>query len=101
MIIEREKEPLVTLFNHYEDLDFTCQHFLRDGGVLRYNYISASSKYLNPDGGITHWYGGKKKREEDQENGAVLMLLKYGKMCRAVKKKTGWDIRLNHQFKIK
>ena len=101
LIIEREKEPLQTLFNHYEDLDFTCQHFLRDGGVLRYNNISISTKYFNPDGGITHWYGGKEKRQQDQENGAVLMLLKYGKMCRAIKKKIGWDIRLNHHFKIK
>ena len=106
LILDREKVPLVTLFNHYEDQCFTCQHFLRDGGVLRYNNISISTKYFNPDGGITGWFGGKEKRKQDQENGAVLMLLKYGKMCRAIKKKRkdigeGWDIRLNHNFKIK
>ena len=34
-IIDLDKECLWTDFDHYEDVDFTCQHFKRDGGVVK------------------------------------------------------------------
>jgi hypothetical protein len=37
LIIDREMKPIQTDFNHYEDFDFTIQHFLRDKSIIRLN----------------------------------------------------------------
>ena len=100
LIIDRDYAPILTDFNHYEDFDFTCSHFLRDKGVLRKNYISIKTKYFNPNGGITEWYGGKEQRKVAQEQDALRFVTKYPGMAKIIKKNYGTDLRLNHNFKI-
>ena len=99
LIIDRKYEPIFTTFNHYEDFCFTCQHFLRDNGTLRMNWLALKTKYFNPKGGITEWYGGKDKRAEAQETDASKFIELYPNMARIIKKKYGCDLRLNYRYK--
>ncbi len=98
IIIDRSHNPFTTKFNHYEDFCFTCQHFLRDGGVLRFNWIALKTKYFNPNGGITEWYGGKDARKEAQESDAKNFVDLYPRMARIIEKKYGFDLRLNPRY---
>ena len=99
LLIDRDKPMLQTTFDHYEDFCFTAQHFLRDGGVLRFNDIALKTKYFNPNGGITGWYGGKEARAEAQETDANRFVELYPGMAKIIKKKYGADLRLNFRFK--
>lgn len=99
LLIDREKPALKTTFDHYEDFCFTCQHFLRDGGVLRFNDIALKTKYFNPNGGITGWYGGKEERAKAQEKDAQRFIELYPEMAKIITKKYGADLRLNYRFK--
>ena len=99
LIIDRSYDPLQTTFNHYEDFCFTCKHFLRDDGVVRLNWIAIKTKYFNPKGGITEWYGGKEERKKAQEEDAITFTEIYPKMARIIDKKYGKDIRLNPRYK--
>ena len=99
LVIDRDKEVLQTSFDHYEDFCFTCQHFLRDGGVLRFNDVALKTKYFNPNGGITGWYGGKEERAKAQKQDALRFVELYPQMAKIITKKYGDDLRLNHRFK--
>ena len=91
---------MTTKFNHYEDFCFTCQHFLRDGGVLRFNWIALKTKYFNPNGGITEWYGGKELRKVAQKKDALRFIEQYPGMAKIISKQYGTDLRLNHLYKV-
>lgn len=99
LIINRDEPPILTTFDHYEDFCFTCQHFRRDNGVLRLNWIALKTKYFNPQGGITEWYGGKEQRAMAQAEDANRFLELYPNMARIIKKNYGADLRLNHRYK--
>lgn len=99
LIINRDYPPIQTTFDHYEDFCFTCQHFCRDSGTLRLNWLALKTKYFNPKGGITEWYGGKEARAEAQATDAERFMTLYPNMARIITKKYGVDLRLNHRFK--
>tara|TARA_Y100000004_G_C8925986_1_gene417660 strand:- start:607 stop:1371 length:765 start_codon:yes stop_codon:yes gene_type:complete len=99
LIIDRDHPPLQTDYDHYEDFDFSCQHFLRDKALIRNNGVSIITKYFNPNGGITEWYGGKEQRKEAQKQDALRFIEQYPRMARIIEKPYGTDLRLNHLFK--
>ena len=100
LIINRELPPLQTSIDHGEDFEFTCEHFIRDNAVVRLNWIALKTKYFNPKGGITEWYGGKDGRKVAQEKNCKWLQEKYGsKMVRLIVKKYGYDVRLNGYYK--
>ena len=100
LIINRDLPPLQTSIDHAEDFEFSCEHFVRDNAVVRLNWIALVTKYLNPNGGITEWYGGKEGRREAQEKNSKWLQEKYGsKMVRLIVKKWGYDVRLNGYYK--
>ena len=101
IIIDRELPPLQTEFNHYEDYDFTAQHFLRDKSIVRLNMFGLKTKYYNPKGGLGEWYGGNDKRKEAQTNDRDKLINKYPDgMFKKISKKWGADVKLNHRFKV-
>ncbi len=97
--IRRDKPVLQTPISHFEDHLFSCEFFKRDGGVMRKNWIAIETKYFEPQGGITGHMGGMKERQKIMEINKDYMVEQYGNMVRAVEKKYGWDIRLNHHYK--
>ena len=97
-IIDREKHDIFTEFDHYEDFAFTCEHFIRDGGVVRNNGFCVITKYF-AEGGIVASYGGLDKRQKDMEVAAYHFIERYGNMARIKIKNYGYDIRLNSYYK--
>ena len=97
-IIDREKHDIYTEFDHYEDFAFSCEHFLRDGGVVRNNGFCVITKYF-AEGGIVASYWGLDKRKKDMELASHHFIERYGNMARIKIKKYGYDIRLNSYFK--
>ena len=100
-IIRRDEPLILCEMGHFEDHQFSCEYFLRDGGLLRYNWIALVTKYFELEGGICGQLGGMDARQEQMEENAMVMLSLYPDMCRAVEKQYGFDIRLNHNYKIK
>ncbi len=98
--IRRDKPIIYTPIGHFEDQLFSCEYFLRDGGVMRKNWIAIETKYFETQGGICGQMGGKKERMQEALVNKDFMIEKYPNMCRAVEKKYGWDVRLKHNFKL-
>ena len=98
-IIDRTKHDIYCDVDHGEDFQFTCEYFLRDGGVLRNNGVCIVTKYFG-DGGINASYGGLEERKKDMEIQCKYLNERYGSMTRLIEKKYGYDIRLNGFYKI-
>ncbi len=98
LIVDRKRQLLQTEYNQYEDMEFSIKHFRRDGGVQRYNSVYIKTKYFG-DGGINSSYGGFANRQKDMEDAGKRFVLQYPKFCRLVRKKIGYDVRLNHKAK--
>ena len=98
LIIDRKKDLLQTTYNHYEDFHFSILHFIRDGGVVRFNNYCLKTKIMTP-GGIVASYGGLENRKKDMEEAGFRFVDEYPKMARLIKKKRGYDLRLNHRAK--
>ena len=99
-IIDRSKSDIQTEFDHFEDMCFSCEYFLRDGGVVRNNGVSLITKYFEEKGGICESYGGLEERKKDMALASNDVKDRYGDMVRIVEKKFGFDIRLNGFYKI-
>ena len=87
--------PFENAYNHYEDFQFSIEHFKRDKGVCRFNYMCIKTKYFG-DGGINESYGGMSNRQLDMEEAGKRFALQYQGYARLIRKKYGYDIRLNH-----
>lgn len=69
--------PLTTQFNHFEDYDFTIQHFIRDGIVMKFKNICLKTKCFNRKGGIVEQLGGIEKRKKEALDNGQLIVNKY------------------------
>tara|TARA_R110000851_G_scaffold320815_1_gene485872 strand:+ start:295 stop:1062 length:768 start_codon:yes stop_codon:yes gene_type:complete len=98
-IIDRTKHDIYTEYDHFEDFAFTCEHYIRDGGVVRNNGVCIKTKYFSP-GGICASYGGLENRKKDMEEASKHFKWRYGNMCRVIEKAYGFDLRLNSRYKI-
>ena len=100
LIIDKMKEPIRVNINHFEDYEFCCRHFLRDGGILRFNDIGLKSNFYNKKGGICATYNGLENRLLDGAVVAEYLKKEYPKMCSIIKnkKRNCVNIRLNHHF---
>ena len=98
-IVDRDRDIILCDVDHTEDFQFSMEYFLRDGCVLRFNNIAIKTKYFGP-GGICESYGGKDNRMLDAKVAVKYLQDRYGDMCKAIEKKWGWDLRLNHRFTL-
>ena len=98
--IRRDTDIILTPVGQFEDMFFSCKHFLRDGGLLRYNWIYPKTKFFNDIGGMNESLGGMTERQKEMEINKDIMLELFPKMLKPILKKTGWDLRLNHHYKI-
>ena len=71
--INRHDMILSSHIEEKEDVENTIKHYLRDGGVLRYNHISFKTKFKNPQGGL----GGFEKRLAANKEAAEYMVKHY------------------------
>lgn len=68
-----------------EDVETTLQYFIRDGGVLRFNWVSFKTRFKNPKGGL----GGLEGRFEANKEAAAYLLKKYPEYTRLKIRKNG------------
>tara|TARA_R100000700_G_scaffold35530_1_gene44173 strand:- start:3664 stop:4449 length:786 start_codon:yes stop_codon:yes gene_type:complete len=99
LIIDRTKPIIFCDVGHFEDFQFSCEHFLADGGVVRFDRYGITTKYFELQGGICGQLGGLKNRQKEMEENAHYMVARYGEMCRIKIKKWGYDLRLNNFYK--
>ncbi len=98
--IRRDLPLLKCSMGQFEDQQFNCEYFLRDGGVLRNNTIGIQTDHFQPEGGITEQVGGYDARQKLMHSNMGLMKGLYGDMVLLKKKKWGYDVALNRHFKL-
>ena len=101
LILDRKKPIIFCDVGHFEDFQFSIEHFIEDGGVVRFDKYGITTKYFEEKGGICGSLGGLKNRQKEMEENAKYMCERYGEMCRLKVKKIGHDLRLNHFYKNK
>ncbi len=82
LIIDRNKEPIYGDCDSYEDIQFTCEHFLRDGLILRFNHIYLKTKLFIPEGGMFEDKGGQEARVLDAISVGDYIYERYKPMVR-------------------
>ena len=81
-----------TGFKVKDDYNFCIQNFIKDGGVLRFNYITYKTKYFCKTGGITERLG---ERINISKKEALMLKEKYPKYISTKIRKNGmWEVRL-------
>ena len=98
-IIRRNRHEIHATISHFEDYQFACEFFLRDGGVVRSNHISIKTKYFIETGGICESMGGLAARKASMIPNSQYMVERYGPMVKVVDKKWGPELKLNYKYK--
>lgn len=98
-VIRRDRDMILCDFDHFEDVQFSCEYFLRDGGVIRFQNIGLKTVYFG-DGGINETYGGKENRLNALKDLAYEFCERYGDMCRAIQRHWGYMVELNWRYKL-
>ena len=76
-----------------EDFERTLQYYVRDGGVIRYNYISFKTNYYTNKGGMQ-----KNRSIKTIQEGAEYIIQEYPELAEIVEKKNGrYEIKLNYK----
>ena len=76
-----------------EDVERTLQYYVRDGGVIRYNYISFKTNYYTNKGGMQ-----KERTIKTIREGAEYIIQEYPELAEIVEKKNGrYEIKLNYK----
>lgn len=100
LVIDKSKPCIHTDIDHFEDFLFSVEHFLEDGGVVRFEKYSIKTKYFELKGGICGSMGGLENRRKNMDENAKYMIDRYGNdICRLKMKKWGADLRLNYRYK--
>ena len=73
------KDALKLGVDQYEDYERCIRHYLKDGGMVRLNYISCKTKYLGNEGGMGKERKFKESRDYLAENYPNLFHLKLKK----------------------
>lgn len=98
-ILDMNKNEIHCDIDHFEDYLFTCEYFLRDGGVVRFNTVSLKTKILTA-GGINESLGGLKNRKATfLENGNYL-INRFPNMLSLNHNKHGYNLKVNSKYKF-
>ena len=92
MRIRRIKKDIILETNYAEDMENCIQYYIRDGKILKNNWIAGKTKnYAN--GGCN----GDGRNFETEKIDKEFLFNKYPKYCRLFQRKNGrWDLRLKH-----
>ncbi len=100
LILDRSRDTILCDIGHFEDFQFTCEYFLEDGVVVRFNNYGINQKYYELKGGICGSLGGLEKRKQEAKVNGDYMVNRYGEMVRIIHKQWGTDLRLNFRYEI-
>jgi hypothetical protein len=97
VILDRKNDVILCDIDVYEDIQFTCEFFIQDGAVVRFDAYGIDTEYFSK-GGICESLGGKQIRLEKMLEHSVYMMDRYGDMVKKVNKPWGTDIKINWRF---
>ena len=99
--IDRTKEPIYADIDHYEDFQFSCEHYLRDGAILKLNHYYIITDYTEETGGIAESLGGKKNRIINAKENLKYMMLNYAPMVKIKNSPIyGEDLLINAYYRL-
>ena len=90
LILDRTRDTILCDMGHFEDMQFTCEYFLEDGKVIRFNKYGITSKYFELQGGICGELGGMEERQKEMDENGEYMCERYGDMVKIKMKKMGY-----------
>ena len=89
-----KSQKMNPIFDLCEDNARTKKSFIKDGGVLRYNYITIKTSYYTSEGGLADYRKGKIKGKTHEEISKTALYNKYPNYIRPIIKKGQFDIAL-------
>ena len=98
--MDRKKPVIYCDIGVFEDCQFSLEHFIADGGVVRFERFGIVHKCFELQGGICGQKGGKAQRLQEHIENAEYLKNMYPGMLKVVVKKYGTDIRLNTRYKL-
>ena len=87
--INDSSRSIVVDIDHFEDIENSLLHFLKEGKTLRFNFMGLRTKYYQPTGGICADKGGVDKREEEALINATYLMGMYSDYISVYAKKDG------------
>ena len=92
----KPKENLITCsVGLLEDYEFSIKHYIKNGGVCRFNNFCVKTKFNFVHGGICESVGGISNRKHETRISAKFLSNQYSNYCRLIEKKNGnYDLRM-------
>ena len=78
--IIRHSKDLITHAKEKEDIENSILHFIKDGGVIRYEKITIKTKFYNKNGGISTMFSDRSKVNEADAKYLQKKYPEYGKI---------------------
>ena len=96
----KDRKDLLSTINEKEDVERSIKYYIKDGGVLRFNYISIETKYYRNPGGMQ---SEMKNRKEEALKSAQYLYDTYPQYTTLyLKKKSGYpEVKLKDKTKDK
>ena len=94
--IIRRSDDLVIGTSDKEDYERSVQHFIKDGRVVRLDFITADTNYYGEKGGLQ-----ETRTQATVEAGAHYMLKKYPKFCRDMGKREKGAKKGMHEIELR
>ena len=96
VLINDISRNIKTSIDHFDDVEYSIKHYIKEGKTLRYNNVGLRIKYYSKEGGIAAHKGGLEKREEEALYNATYLTGVYPDLCSITTKKDG---RINIKLK--
>lgn len=94
----KDGKDLLSTINEKEDVERSIKYYIKDGGVMRFNYISIETKYYRNPGGMQSEF--KNRKEEALKSATYLNNLYPQYTTLYLKKKSGYpEVKLKDKFK--
>lgn len=92
-----DRDLVLTPIDLMEDYYNTIEHFKRDGLVIRLNGYGIKTKFAKNRGGLQELYDNDRTKKEEEMIDWIVTT--YSGMATKIKKKRGYDLRLNNKYK--
>jgi len=87
------RKDIILHTNYAEDFENCIQHFMRDGGIIKNNWIAPVTKNYSPGG-----CDGCGRNIDTEKLDKEYLANKYPNHCKLFQRKNGkWDLRLKHK----
>jgi len=98
--IQNEKyPPIYSPYSLLEDYYFSCKHFLRDGGIVKFQGLGCETRFAKNNGGIQSTFSQDERLAQEYKIIDQMLCELPDGMIRIYEKARGKNIQLNRFFK--